>query len=132
MLSPSQLQLNRIAQELVSSAEGTSWFESLQADSRISVLRELAFMCGQAHPTADDVPTAIERARLKPTFTPCVLLLRAATPEKALHRLLELPEQEHARSFSLMMALFAIADARRRESSCRNGCSHEWHNLPAL
>ncbi|MER8115416.1 DUF5958 family protein [Streptomyces sp. NPDC094031] len=28
------------------------------------------------------------------------------------------------------MALFGVADTRRRKPYCAGGCTHEWHNLP--
>mgnify|MGYP001793797702 CR=1 FL=1 len=132
MLTDTELQLNRIAQGLVRESDGIAWFEALPPDQRQQVLHTLARICGQAHPRSDELPKAIERAQLKPTFTPCVLLEIAQVPEKGLHRILALPESEQVKSFRLMIALLAIADARRRESHCKDGCSHEWHNLGAL
>ncbi|WP_406483046.1 DUF5958 family protein [Streptomyces sp. NBC_01615] len=39
----------------------------------------------------------------------------------------DLPSYDRARAFRLLVALFAIADTRRRERHCVGGCSHEWH-----
>jgi hypothetical protein len=43
----------------------------------------------------------------------------------------DLPSYDRARAFLLLVALFAIADTRRRERYCAGGCSHEWHQLAA-
>jgi hypothetical protein len=66
---------------------------------------------------------------LKPTFTPCVLIRTAAQPEHALDRIAALPADERQKAFRLMFALYCIADTRRRQTQCKNGCSHEWHNF---
>nr|WP_256259290.1 DUF5958 family protein [Streptomyces mirabilis] len=43
----------------------------------------------------------------------------------------DLPSYDRARAFRLLVALFAIADTRRRERYCVGGCGHEWHRLSA-
>ncbi|MET9412450.1 DUF5958 family protein [Streptomyces sp. NPDC002935] len=40
-----------------------------------------------------------------------------------------LPAYELTKSFRLLVALFSIADTRRRTLHCAGGCGHEWHNL---
>ncbi|WP_327189671.1 DUF5958 family protein [Streptomyces xinghaiensis] len=42
-----------------------------------------------------------------------------------------LPAYELTKSFRLLIALFSIADTRRRTLYCAGGCSHAWHNLSA-
>jgi hypothetical protein len=42
-------------------------------------------------------------------------------------KLLKLPHAERERSFRLLLALFQIADERRRSTACLNSCSHWWH-----
>ncbi|WP_274506119.1 DUF5958 family protein [Streptomyces murinus] len=41
-----------------------------------------------------------------------------------------LPVHELTKSFRLLVALFGVADTRRRELYCAGGCTHAWHNLP--
>ncbi|MDX3531055.1 DUF5958 family protein [Streptomyces sp. ID05-39B] len=41
-----------------------------------------------------------------------------------------LPAYELTKSFRLLVALFTIADTRRRTLYCAGGCGHAWHNLP--
>jgi hypothetical protein len=131
-MRPSELQLNRIAQGLVHEDVGLQWFERLTAAERAAVLRDLAYITHQSNPKFEEVPQAVVRSGLNPTFTPCVVLRKADRPTNALSRIASLPEPEHVKSFRLLMALFSIADARRRETQCKDGCTHEWHNLPAL
>lgn len=129
---PNELQLNRIAQGLVPEDSGLRWFGGLIAAERVAVLKDLAYITHQSHPKLEEVPSAIVRSGLKSTFTPCVMLQNADRPTSALSRIASLPEPEHAKSFRLLLALFSIADARRRETQCKDGCIHEWHNLGAL
>jgi hypothetical protein len=131
-MRPNELQLNRIAQGLVPEELGLRWFGGLAAAERVAVLQDLAYITHQSHPKLEEVPLAIVRSGLKPTFTPCVMLQNADRPTSALSRIASLPEPEHAKSFRLLLALFSIADARRRDTQCKDGCTHEWHNLGAL
>jgi hypothetical protein len=102
----------------------------LPSSQKASVLRDLAYITTEAHPLAVEVDHAIDVAGLKRTFTPCVLVSKASSPEKAFYKILSLPEAEWEKSFRLLVGLLSIADARRRTTQCAPGCSHEWHQLP--
>lgn len=131
MLTTHELQINRLAQGLMAWNAGIAWFEELDDGEKYDVLHTLCLCCDQSHPLLDEVAPAIEYAGLKPTFTPCVMLARANPPEKALWPILGLPSDERLKSFKLILALFAIADRRRRETVCCGQCSHEWHWIDA-
>jgi hypothetical protein len=131
-MKPTQLQLNRIAQGLIPLDVGVAWFEKLTVTEQSSILRDLEYIAQQAHPTAAELPMAIASSGLKKTFTPCVVLLTAVTTRVAISRIASLPAAEHLKSFRLLLALFSIADARRRASQCKDGCTHEWHNIQAF
>ena len=124
------LLLNQLAQGLIPIDDGLSWFRSLSEQVQREVLVELAGYCSQAHPHRTEVGEAIDRAGLKPTFTPCVWLLRTDQPGREASRLASLPSSEHLKSFRLMVSLLSIADGRRRRTDCKDGCSHEWHKIP--
>lgn len=126
------LYLNRIAQGLVSESAAYVWFEGQEPSNKKHILLALSNICMQAHPLLTEVPKAIEQSGLKPTFTPCVLLMQASSPEGSFGKIVSLPAIEQAKSFRLLISLFIIADTRRRETDCKNGCTHAWHNLPAL
>ncbi|MEU6896019.1 DUF5958 family protein [Streptomyces sp. NPDC046557] len=36
-----------------------------------------------------------------------------------------------AKAFRVLVSVFAVADTRRRETSCKGTCGHPWHNLSA-
>ncbi|MFE0192180.1 DUF5958 family protein [Streptomyces sp. NPDC058989] len=58
-----------------------------------------------------------------PTHTPAVMLT------KWHFGMDRLPAYELTKAFRLLVALFSIADTRRRTLHCAGGCGHEWHNL---
>ncbi|HEX3785310.1 MAG TPA: DUF5958 family protein [Pseudonocardiaceae bacterium] len=120
--------LNELAQGVLPLAEGVTWFESVDTGERCQILRSLALYCLQARATAQDVPESIRAAGIRPTDTPAVLIARGPT-EQQLGKIIRLPEDEWVKAFRLLAALFAAADARRRERWCAAGCAHAWHHL---
>jgi hypothetical protein len=128
-LLPDAKMLNRVAQNRLPFADAIRWFEALPEAEQPSWLKTIALMCHQAHPRREEIDVAIALAELKPTFTPCVMLHTATQPEQALGRIAALPAAERQKAVRLMFALYCVADTRRRQTDCREGCSHEWHNL---
>ena len=131
-LSHETRMLNRVAQGRLPFADAVRWFKSLPETEQPGWLEIIAFMCHQSHPQHEEIDPAIELAELKPTLTPCVMVRSAARPEHALERIAELPVDERQKAFRLMFALYCIADTRRRQTQCKNGCSHEWHNFDTV
>ncbi|MEV5089192.1 DUF5958 family protein [Streptomyces albogriseolus] len=84
----------------------------------------LVLFCGQARACEEDVPESIARSGIRPTHTPAVMLTKWHFGMEAL------PAYELIKSFRLLVALFSIADSRRRALHCVDGCGHAWHNLP--
>ncbi|MEU6524865.1 DUF5958 family protein [Streptomyces sp. NPDC046924] len=116
--------LNELAQGLRPTAEGVEWFEDLSEDDQRKVLHALVLFCGQARAREEDVPESIARSGIRPTHTPAVMLTKWRFGME------ELPTYELTKSFRLLVALFSIADTRRRTLRCARGCDHAWHNLP--
>jgi hypothetical protein len=128
-LSSDAKMLNRVAQGRLPFADAVRWFESLSEPEQQPWLKTIALMCHQSHPHRGEIERAITLAELKPTFTPCVMLQAEVQPEHALDRIAALPPDERQKAFRLMFGLYCIADTRRRQTQCKNGCSHEWHNF---
>lgn len=123
MLYAHEVVVNELAQGLRPTAEGVEWFEGLSEDGQRKVLHSLVEFCGQARACEDDVPESIARSGIRPTHTPAVMLTKWRFGMAAL------PAYELTKSFRLLVALFSIADTRRRTRHCADGCGHEWHNL---
>ncbi|WP_327231550.1 DUF5958 family protein [Streptomyces murinus] len=124
MLYAHEVVLNELAQGIKPLAEGVAWFEGLSEGDRREVLSTLVLFCGQARAVEGDVPESIARSGIRPTHTPAVMLTKWRFGMAAL------PAHELTKSFRLLVALFGIADTRRRKLWCAGGCAHEWHNLP--
>ncbi|WP_329449560.1 DUF5958 family protein [Streptomyces sp. NBC_01724] len=121
--------LNELAQELRPMSEGIEWFESLSAAEQSDTLRLLSHFCIQARAATEDGPESIRRAGLRATHTPAVLIARGRIDQQ-LGKIVGLtPHDERLKSFRLLIAVLAVADGRRRERFCSDGCSHEWHRL---
>ncbi|WP_217146486.1 MULTISPECIES: DUF5958 family protein [Streptomyces] len=123
--------LNELAQELRPMAQGIEWFESLCAEEQAHTLRILSHFCVQARATTVDGLEGVRRSGLRATHTPAVLIARGRIDQQ-LGKIASLaPRDERLKSFRLLIAVLAVADGRRRERSCANGCRHAWHRLSA-
>lgn len=118
--------LNQLAQGLISKNTGENWFTKLAPKLQLEVLRELIIYTLQAGATENDIDNAINMSKLKHTYTPCVLLKNGRLNIQ-LSKLVKLPAAEYLKSFSILISLFSIADSRRFNNQCKNGCSHWWH-----
>lgn len=123
MLYAHEVILNELAQGLRPVDEGVEWFEGLSEDDQRTVLHALVLFFGQARAREEDVPESITRSGIRPTRTPAVMLKKWRFGMEAL------PAYELTKSFRLLVALFRIADTRRRTLHCASGCGHAWHNL---
>jgi hypothetical protein len=122
------IRINRLAQGLDSVDTGIEWFQSGAADEKQLILDTLAMCASQSHPRLNEIDEGIKLSGLKPTFTPCVLI-KAKPFKEAIGKIRNLPENEWEKAFRLLLALFSIADSRRRRTDCKHGCSHPWHQL---
>ncbi|MFH8582231.1 DUF5958 family protein [Streptomyces zaomyceticus] len=121
--------LNELAQGLRPMSQGIEWFSSLAPEEQSQTLRFLAHHCIQARAVAEDGTESISRAGLRPTHTPAVLITRGPIDHQ-LGKIASLtPIDERYKAFRLLIAVLAIADARRSEHYCSGGCGHWWHKL---
>ncbi|MGW7310180.1 DUF5958 family protein [Streptomyces sp. NPDC054835] len=129
MVSERDVLLNELAQGLRPMAEGIEWFDGLSQDEQSDVLRFLSHHCMQARAVAEDAQESVRLAGLRPTHTPAVLIARGRI-DMQLWKIAALkPLDERRKAFRLLVAVLAVADARRRERYCSKGCGHWWHHL---
>ncbi|MCA6090567.1 DUF5958 family protein [Streptomyces sp. SCA3-4] len=121
--------INELAQGIRGMDDGVAWFAGLPEGEREAVLREVVLCISQAHPTAEEARASVARSGLKPTANPAVMVQRAPLMERVA-KIAGLPADEHVNAFRLLVALFSLADTRRRETECRGQCGHFWHHLP--
>ena len=120
------LQINKIAQGIIKLRDGINWFDACDLKAKREILQSLNYFLGQAHPSRNEVADGI-----KSSYTPCVLMAEKPFNE-AMSIIRGLPENESKKSFILWISILSIADKRRRETDCLNGCTHEWHNIENL
>ncbi|WP_456314622.1 DUF5958 family protein [Pseudomonas shirazensis] len=71
---------------------------------------------------------ALNTIPLRPTYTPIVILKTYST-KIALNKLLELPKSENVKTITTLLWIFKITDTERRNTECKNGCGHFWHEI---
>lgn len=107
-----QVALNQFAQSLQTADNLLNRFSGLNLECKRSFLLQFSGMIQQTKPVDADVELAIEESRLKPTFTPCVLLcthrLKIGIP-----KVLALPSDELSKAYVLLMYIFKRAYLRR-------------------
>ena len=71
---------------------------------------------------------AINTIPLKSTFTP-IIILKNNSIKIAIQKLEKLPKNENEKVIKSLIWIFKITDTERRNTECKNGCGHFWHNL---
>jgi hypothetical protein len=71
---------------------------------------------------------AISTIPLKPTHTPIVILKTFPTTI-AFNKLPLLPENENIKTITAALWIFKVTDTERRNTECKNGCGHFWHQI---
>ncbi|OXE99575.1 hypothetical protein BC749_11031 [Flavobacterium araucananum] len=71
---------------------------------------------------------AINTIPLKPSYTP-VTLLKTFSAKIAFNKLADLPENEQTKIISSLLWIFKVTDTERRNTECKNGCGHFWHEF---
>ena len=122
------LRINKIAQRMISFEEGVQWFDEAAFEYRDKIMQALDICVWQSHPTVEDIEEGIRMSGLKETFSPCVLIRKKPFNEVR-QKILKMRELDQRRGFILLLSVFSVADKRRRETECVNGCTHEWHNI---
>jgi hypothetical protein len=121
-------KINFFSQNLSLREEAIYWFMGFSVDKRAKILNSLGSFIIQAHPSVSDIEHAIKVSGLKENYTPCVLI-KKQTLNLQLSKIIHLPESEQRRSFVLLLTLLHFADKRRKDTFCKDGCTHWWHNL---
>ncbi|MDQ6472373.1 DUF5958 family protein [Flavobacterium sp. LHD-80] len=69
---------------------------------------------------------ALNTIPLKPSYTP-VALLKTFSTKIAFQKLALLPEEENNKTITALLWIFKITDTERRNTECKDGCGHYWH-----
>ncbi|VAW77752.1 hypothetical protein MNBD_GAMMA12-3207 [hydrothermal vent metagenome] len=127
-MNETELKINKLAQGLIPFEEGLAWYDESDAEFRNKIMKVLDLCIYQSHPTNEDIEEGIKESGLKETYSPCVLV-RKKPFNDVRQKVLNMPEPDLRRSFILFLSIFGAADKHRRETLCKGGCTHEWHNI---
>ncbi len=71
---------------------------------------------------------AIKTIPLKSTFT-AIVILKSFETKIAFNKLEKIIENEREKTIIALLWIFKQTDTERRNTECKNGCGHEWHNI---
>lgn len=120
--------INLFAQDKVELEITLSVFNAMTVEEKRSELAWLRTYIEQSHPTKETIGEAINKMPIKSTMTP-IVILETCEFKTALWKICELPENELEKAVITLLTLFRHSDTKRRETFCKNGCNHEWHNI---
>ena len=120
--------INKIAQGKLSIENGIEWFDSLSDVEKKSAFFTTKFYTIQSLPNENIIKTAIPKIPLKPTITP-IVILKTNPFNIAINKISKLPENEYRKAFITLITIFKESDTYRRNTWCKDGCYHQWHNL---
>ena len=123
-----EININKYAQNRLTDSEIMDWFDQFDIQKKKEIQIKLITFMEQAHPSNELITKAIQTTPIKNTMTP-VVLFKTQSFKIAINKIRMLPDSEIRKSFIIMLSIFKIADTNRRETDCKNGCGHEWHNI---
>lgn len=128
-----EILINQIAQDKVDFKIGCEMILNEANFDYQSVFMELRICIFNSIPDKTNYKTetylnAINSIPLKSTFTPIQILKRFST-KIAFNKLEKLPKDEQHKSVIALLWIFKQTDTERRNTECKNGCKHEWHNF---
>lgn len=107
-----EILINKYGQDLISADVLMRLFNSFDFSYKKEFLTGLSYLIIQSKPEDQDIVLAIQRSKLKPTFTPCVLLSKGVANHN-LKTVIGLREDELSKALLLLLELFKIAYSRR-------------------
>lgn len=127
-------QINLIAQNKIEFSEGLKLILSnsdFDFDNIFGILKIFIFnsIPDKENYSSESYQKAISSIPIRQTFTPIIILNKFST-KIAFLKLSELPKNEHEKIITSLLWIFKITDTERRETVCKNGCYHSWHNIP--
>ncbi len=124
--------INKIAQDKIDFTLGLQLlleknfnFEELFKTLHLYIFNSIA---NKTDYNSETYQTAINTIPLKPTFTP-IIILKSFPTKIAFQKLALLPENENKKVITALLWIFKITDTERRNTECKNGCGHFWHQL---
>lgn len=122
-IAQSKIDLNTGLQSLLEDPEYN--FEELFSSLRFFIFNTIA---NKQDYSSESYQNAINTIPLKPSYTPVILLKKFST-KIAFQKIIQLPENEHQKILIALLWIFKATDTERRNTECKNGCGHFWHEI---
>nr|WP_315148909.1 DUF5958 family protein [uncultured Flavobacterium sp.] len=124
--------INKISQDKIDFNLGIKLLledEKYNFDELFSILRNYIFnsIPNKTDYNSETYQNAINSIPLKSTYTP-IVILKNYSPKIAFNKLDKLPKSENKKTITSLVWIFKITDTERRNTACKNGCEHFWHN----
>lgn len=125
--------INQVAQDKIDFNEGLKFLlenEQYNFEELFTTLKNYIFNAipNKTDYNSETYQKAINTIPLKPTYTPIVILKNYST-RIAFNKLFTLPKIENKKTITALLWVFKITDAERRNTECKNGCAHFWHQI---
>jgi hypothetical protein len=125
--------INKIAQDKIGFSIGIKLlFEDSEYnfEALFSTLKNYIFnsIPNKTDYNSETYQKAINTVPLKSTYTPIVILKTYPT-RIAFNKLALLPKNENEKVITALLWIFKITDTDRRNTECKNGCGHFWHEI---
>lgn len=132
-MSQKELIINKVAQDKIDFNLGVQLLlEDPEYDFEVlfTTLKNYIFNAipEKTHYNTETYQNALNTIPLKSTYTPIVILKTFPT-KIAFYRLAELPEKENIKVVTSLLWIFKVTDTERRNTECKNGCGHFWHEF---
>ncbi|MDQ0065127.1 DUF5958 family protein [Chryseobacterium lathyri] len=121
-----EILINKYGQGIITIDLLVNLFNNLDIENKKNYLEEILHLILQSKPNNDDIEQAIEESKLRPTYTPCILLKKGGVATQNLKKLVSLPNNEQQKVLILLMSLFRIAYLRRFNKE-RNNPGKWWY-----
>jgi hypothetical protein len=130
MNQPEEL-INKIAQEKIDFNIGLDLLlqdDQYSFDKLFNTLRNYIInaISDKENYNSEAYQKAISTIPLKPTYTP-IGILKTFPTKIAFNKLSLLPENENIKTITAALWIFKVTDTERRNTECKNGCGHFWH-----
>lgn len=125
--------INRIAQNKIDfemACQSILNDQNIDFQTILAQLRNYIFnsIPNKTNYSSETYQNAINTIPLKQTFTPIVILKTFPT-RIAFNKLEELPVSEQHKAIISLLWIYKETDSQRRNTECKNGCEHKWHNI---
>ena len=132
-MSQKELIINKVAQDKIDFNLGVQLLlEDPEYDFEVlfTTLKNYIFNAipEKTHYNTETYQNALNTIPLKLTYTPIVILKTFPT-KIAFYKLAELPENENIKVVTSLLWIFKVTDTQRKNTECKNGCGHFWHEF---